>query len=178
MSTPTVGELLKQRFAEHGFDKPDNAIPITHIPPVDWAIRFHIDRHDVTHILMEAPNTPLGEAYVGGAEAASLGIPRLAAIVGFALICRLDVDFDRVPRRAMLLSMLRGYDRHLYCRTKMVTGQPGVYRVEDVLPLTLAEARRLTGIVGMDPPLGRQGGIQRATAPAPPRPHSGGFPGG
>jgi hypothetical protein len=145
----TIAELLQNRFAEHGFDKPDNAIPITHIPPVDLAIRFHIDRHDVTHILMEAPNTPLGEAYVGGAEAASLGIPRLAAIIGFAAICKLDGDFDAVPRRDMLKMMLKGYDRHLHCKSRVVTGQPGVYSVEAVLPLTVPEAQQLTCIVPM-----------------------------
>ncbi|AGY56969.1 hypothetical protein [Gloeobacter kilaueensis] len=187
----TVGELLRRRFAEHGFDRPDNAIPLTGVAPVDWAIRFHIERHDVTHILMEAPNTPLGEAYVGGAEAASLGIPRLAAIVGFAVICRLDADFDRMPRREMLLSMLRGYDRHLHCPTKIVTGQPGVYSIEAVLPLTLGEAQRRTGIVPMAARTRRRAGRtvrqmgpdgllehHPATGPALPPPRSGGYPGG
>lgn len=145
----TVAELLRQRLQAHSFDQPDNAMPLTGILPVDWAIRFHIERHDVTHILMEAPNTPLGEAYVGGAEAASLGIPRLAAIVGFAAICRLAPEFDRVPRREMLLSMLRGYDNHLHCKHRIVTGQPGVYKLEVVLPLALREAQVLTGIVPM-----------------------------
>ena len=145
----TVAQLLAQRLAEHGLNQPENAIPLTGIPPVDWAIRFHIERHDVTHILMEADNTPLGEAYVGGAEAASLGIPRLAAIVGFAAICRLDPDFDAVPRRAMLESMLRGYDGQLHNPCKIVTGQTGVYRLEDVLPLTLTAAQQLTGVVSV-----------------------------
>lgn len=143
----TVAELLVQRLDAHGLNQPENAIPLTGILPVDWAIRFHIERHDVTHILMEADNTPLGEAYVGGAEAASLGIPRLAAIVGFAAICRLDPDFDAVPRRAMLESMLRGYDGQLHNSCKIVTGQPGVYKLEDVLPLTLADAQKLTRVV-------------------------------
>jgi len=145
----TVAQLLAERLAENGFDREDTAMPVTGLPPVDWAIRFHIRMHDVNHILMEAPNTPLGEAYVGGAEAAALGIPRLAAIVGFDGICRLTPAFAALPRGEMLRTMLRGYDRHLHCPTKVLTGLPGAYSIEAVLPLTLAEAQARTGVVPM-----------------------------
>jgi hypothetical protein len=146
----TVKALLEERFKKHRFDAPDNQIPVTNFWPVDQAIQFHIERHDVTHILMEADNLPLGEAYVGGAEAASLGIPRLAAIIGFDCLCRLAPTFRVLPRREMLQSMLQGYDGQFQKAMPIVTGQGQVYDLEKVLGMTLAEAQAYTRIKPME----------------------------
>jgi hypothetical protein len=145
----TVKVLLEERFKQHRFDAPDNQMPVTNFWPVDQAIQFHIERHDVTHILMEADNTPPGEAYVGGAEAASLGIPRLAAIIGFDILCRLTPTFRAFPRRAMLRSMLRGYDAQFQKALPIVTGQERVYDLKKVLDMTLKEAQAYTRIKSM-----------------------------
>jgi hypothetical protein len=145
----TVKALLEERFKKHHFDDPDNQLPVTNLWLVDQAIQFHIQRHDVTHILMEADNMPLGEAYVGGAEAASLGIPRLAAIVGFDVLCRLAPTFRVIPRREMLRSMLQGYDAQFQKAMPIVTGQAQVYDLEKVLDMTLEEAQAYTRIKPM-----------------------------
>jgi hypothetical protein len=146
----TVKALLEERFKEHRFDEPDNQMPVTNFWLVDQAIQFHIERHDVTHILMEADNMPLGEAYVGGAEAASLGIPRLAAIIGFDAICRLAPTFRVIPRKEMLQAMLRGYDAQFQKARSIVTGQAQVYDLEKVLAMTLEEAQAYTRIKPME----------------------------
>jgi hypothetical protein len=146
----TVKALLEERFKKHRFDAPDNQMPVTKFWPVDQAIQFHIERHDVTHILMEADNMPLGEAYVGGAEAASLGIPRLAAIIGFDVLCRLAPTFCAIPRREMLRAMLQGYDAQFQKAMPIVTGQAQVYGLEKVLAMTLEEAQAYTRIKPMD----------------------------
>ncbi len=146
----TVKVLLEERLKQHGFDNPNNQIPVTNVWPVDQAIQFHIERHDVTHILMEADNTPPGEAYVGGAEAASLGIPRLAAIIGFDVLCRLAPTFRVMPRRAMLQFMLSGYDAQFQKAMPIVTGQKQVYDLEKVLNMTLEEAQAYTRIKPME----------------------------
>jgi hypothetical protein len=145
----TVKALLEERLKEHHFDEPDNQMPVTNFWLVDQAIQFHIERHDVTHILMEADNMPLGEAYVGGAEAASLGIPRLAAIIGFDAICRLAPTFRAIPRREMLQAMLQGYDAQFQKAMPIVTGQAQVYDLEKVLAMTLEEAQAYTRIKPM-----------------------------
>jgi hypothetical protein len=146
----TVKALLEERFKKHRFDDPDNQMPVTNFWPVDQAIQFHIERHDVTHILMEADNRPLGEAYVGGAEAASLGIPRLAAIIGFDILCRLAPTFRVIRRREMLRSMLKGYDAQFQKAMPIVTGQAQVYDLEKVLDMTLEEAQAYTRIKPME----------------------------
>jgi hypothetical protein len=146
----TVKTLLEERFKEHHFDELDNQMPVTNFWPVDQAIQFHIERHDVTHILMEADNMPLGEAYVGGAEAASLGIPRLAAIIGFDAVCRLAPTFRAIPRRKMLQAMLQGYDAQFQKAMPIVTGQAQVYDLEKVLAMTLEEAQAYTRIKPME----------------------------